>query len=107
MENKIPTYKFRNKKTGKEIVEFMTISERDPFLAANPDLEQVPHGAPLIAYRQLGSEIKTDGGFKEVLSKIAEKHPLSPLADRYGKKSNKQLKTEEVLRKHRKRAGKT
>jgi hypothetical protein len=85
----------------------MTISALDVFKKDHPELEQVPHGAPMIAYRGLGSEIKTDGGFKEVLSKIAEHHPLSPLADRYGNKSIKQSKTEEVVRKHRKRAGKT
>ncbi len=103
----MPTYKFKNKITGKEIIEFMKIPERDDFLKENPDLVQVPHGAPLIAYRGLGSEIKTDGGFKEVLQKAAEAHPLSPLADRYLKKTTKQLKTEEVVKKHRKRAGKT
>jgi hypothetical protein len=103
----MPTYKFKNKITGKEIIEFMKISERDDFLKENPDLEQVPYGAPLIAYRNLGSEIKIDGGFRDVLQRAAEAHPLSPLADRYLKKTTKQLKTEEVVKKHRKRAGKT
>jgi len=103
----MPTYKFKNKKTGKEFIQFMKIAERDDFLKETPDLEQVPYGAPLIAYRGLGSEIKTDGGFKEVLQRAAEAHPLSPLADRYLKKTTKQLKTEEVVKKHRRRAGKT
>jgi|688.fasta_scaffold00051_119 hypothetical protein len=103
----MPTYKFKNRKTGDEFTEFMKISELDPYKEANPDLEQVPNGAPLIAYRNLGSEIKVDGGFKEVLQKAAEAHPLSPLADRYMKKTAKQLKTEEVVKKHRRRSGKT
>lgn len=85
----------------------MKISELDLFKELNPHLVQVPNGAPLIAYRNLGSEIKVDGGFKEVLQKAAEAHPLSPLADRYMRKSNKQLKTEEVVKKHRKRSSKT
>lgn len=85
----------------------MTISERTKYLEENPNIEQLVHGAPMIVYGNMGSEIKTDGGFKEVLTKIAEKHPLSPLGDRYAKKSNKQLKTEEIVRKHRKRSGKT
>jgi hypothetical protein len=37
------------------------------------------------------------------MSKIAEKHPASPLAEKYGKKSTKEIKTREVLKKHAKR----
>lgn len=103
----MPTYKFRHKITEKENIEFMKISERDDYLKENPDLVQVPYGAPLIAYRNMGSEIKVDGGFKEVLQKAAEAHPLSPLADRYMRKTAKQLKTEQVVKKHRNRSTKT
>jgi hypothetical protein len=46
---------------------------------------------------------KTDSGWKDQLSRIAERHPESPLADRYGNKSHKALKTKSVLEKHRKR----
>ena len=99
----MPTYKFYNKNTGKEFIEFMTISERDAYLAANPNLEQRVHGAPMISSHRGGDRAKPDGGFTEVLQNIAEHHPQSPLADRYMKKSIKQLKTEEVMKKHRKR----
>ena len=37
------------------------------------------------------------------MSRIAEAHPTSPLANRYGKKSIKQAKTEQVIQKHRRR----
>lgn len=103
----MPTYKFLDTRTGKSFLEFMKISELDDYKKANPHLEQRVHGAPMIATRVLGSEIKTDGGFKEVLTNIAEKHPLSPLADRYLRKSIKQVKTEQVVAKHRKRAAST
>ena len=46
---------------------------------------------------------KTDSGWKENLSRIAEAHPRSNLAKRYGKKSIKQIKTEQVIKKHSKR----
>ena len=46
---------------------------------------------------------KTDSGWKENLSRIAEAHPKSALAERYGKKTIKQSKTDQVLAKHRKR----
>jgi hypothetical protein len=38
-------------------------------------------------------------GFKEVLSKIADAHPASPLADRYKKKSIKEGQTAAVVKK--------
>jgi hypothetical protein len=44
-----------------------------------------------------------DSGWKENLSRIAEAHPRSNLAKRYGKKSIKQIKTEQVIKKHSKR----
>ena len=48
-----------------------------------------------------GDRIKNDEGWKENLSRIAEAHPRSNLADRYSKKSVKQSKTEQVLKKHK------
>ena len=46
---------------------------------------------------------KTDSGFKEVLSKVSEAHPNSPLASRYGKRSIKDTQIERVRKKHRNR----
>jgi hypothetical protein len=46
---------------------------------------------------------KTDSGFKEVLSKVSEAHPNSPLASRYGKRSVKDTQIERVRKKHRTR----
>jgi succinate dehydrogenase/fumarate reductase flavoprotein subunit len=37
---------------------------------------------------------------KEVLSKVAEAHPTSTVAERYGKKSTKDVKTREIVKKH-------
>ena len=47
--------------------------------------------------------VKPGGGLDEVFSKAAEAHPGSPLADRYGRKSIKQAKTDAVVEKHRKK----
>ena len=50
---------------------------------------------------------KTDSGWKDVMAKISEAHPKSPLADRYGKRSVKDTQIEGVIKKHRaKKAGK-
>ena len=44
---------------------------------------------------------KTDGGFNEVMTRIAHGHPNSGLADRYGDGlSHKDKKTKGVVKKH-------
>lgn len=103
----MPTYNFRNKKTGEITEEFMSISAREAFLKKNKNLEPYMESAPSFNYSTRGFGTvtdKADTGFKEVMSKIAEKHPASPLAAQYGpKKSIKELKTREVLAKHSKK----
>ena len=47
--------------------------------------------------------MKNDGGWKDNLSRIAEAHPTSALADRYGKRSAKEIATRKVVQKHLKR----
>ena len=101
----MPIYTFRNKKTKKEYDEMMSISEMEEYLNKNPHITQVIKGLNIISGAS-GITMKTDGGWKENLSRIAEAHPKSALADRYGKKSIKQSKTDQVLAKHRKRRGK-
>ena len=101
----MPIYTFENTKTGEVFDDMMTISEKETYLKQNPHIKQaikslnIVGGVSGLSYRQ-------DGGWKDNLSRIAEAHPKSALADRYGKKSIKQSKTEQVLAKHRKRRGK-
>ena len=45
--------------------------------------------------------ISNDGGWKEVQSKIAERNPGTPFADRHGRASTKEIKTRQVLKKHK------
>ena len=101
----MPTYTFINTKTHKEHTEMMSISEMEEYLSKNKHIKQVIKGLNIIGGVS-GLSYKQDGGWKDNLSRIAEAHPKSALADRYGKKSIKQSKTEQVLAKHRKRRGK-
>tara|TARA_Y100001960_G_C14120410_1_gene561904 strand:+ start:164 stop:469 length:306 start_codon:yes stop_codon:yes gene_type:complete len=96
----MPIYTFYNKKTNKEYDEMMSISEMEEFLQKNKHITQVPQ--PIYIVGGVGS-MKTDGGWKDNLSRIAEAHPTSPLADRYGKKATKDIKTKQVVEKHRRR----
>ena len=101
----MPLYTFYNKKSKKEHTDMMTISEMEEYLAKNKHISQVIVPINLVAGVS-GLSYRQDGGWKDNLSRIAEAHPKSALADRYGKKTIKQSKTEQVLAKHRKRRGK-
>ena len=101
----MPLYTFYNKKTKKEHTDMMTISEMETYLEQNSHINQVLKSLNIVAGVS-GLSYRQDGGWKDNLSRIAEAHPKSALADRYGKKSIKQSKTEAVLAKHRKRRGK-
>ena len=96
----MPTYSFKNNDTGEEWEEFFTISGKEEFLEKNKHIQQLPS---LISIVGGVGGIKNDSGWGDNMSRIAEAHPTSPLADRYGKKSIKQVKTRDVIKKHRNR----
>jgi hypothetical protein len=98
----MPIYTFRNKKTNKEFTEMMTISEMEVYMKKNKHITQVPQVLNIVAGVR-GTSYKTDNGWKENLSRIAEAHPNSPLGQQYNKKTIKQVKTEQVIAKHKKR----
>ena len=98
----MPTYTFYNKRTKKEHTNLMSISEMEEYLRKNKHVSQVIKGINIVA--STGERTgKTDAGWKENLSRIAEAHPRSNLAKRYGKKTIKQIKTDQVIKKHSKR----
>lgn len=98
----MPTYTFFNKKTRKEFTEMMSISEMEEYLNKNHHISQVI--VPINIVAGIGStNIKNDQGWKDNMSRIAEAHPTSPLAERYGKKTIKQIKTQQALAKNKKR----
>lgn len=100
----MPTYIFKDTDTGEIFEKFMKISEKDPFMEENPHLETVL-SAPKIISGVSGS-LKESSGFKETMSKIGEKFPGSTLDNKYNTKTVKDVKTSEVLEKHRKKQGK-
>jgi hypothetical protein len=98
----MPIYSFENIKTGKEYTEQMSMAELDSYLLKNKNVRQVFTTLNIVG-GVAGLTHKPDSGFKDVVQKIAEKHPGSPLAERYRKKSIKEIRTKQVLDKHRKR----
>tara|TARA_B100000497_G_scaffold37868_1_gene44480 strand:+ start:279 stop:596 length:318 start_codon:yes stop_codon:yes gene_type:complete len=98
----MPTYSVRDNDTGEMEELFMSYSSLQEYLKENPSKESVITSAPMIIGGTGVSGFKVDNGFNEVLQKVGEAHPNSNLADRYVKKSSKDIKTQAVVDKHRK-----
>lgn len=98
----MPTYVFYDTELDEYFEDVMTYSVKQELLSKNPHIKSVP--ASFSMSRGIGSiDSKTDDGWKEVLSKVAEAHPDSVVGERYGKKSTKEIKTREIVDKHWKR----
>ena len=98
----MPTYTIRNKQTSESFDVFCTYPELQKMLESDSDLVQM-----LTAPAIVGDHIvkqgdgRMDGGMKEVFSRVAEAHPNSPLADRFGSgQTSAQKKVQEVGKKH-------
>ena len=98
----MPTYRFYNRKTGLVYEEYMMISEMEK-LVKKKHIELLPPTQMNIVSSVGSVDTHTDNGFKEVLSKVSEAHPESPLARRYGKRTVKDTQIEKVRKKHRNR----
>ena len=100
----MPIYTFENTKTGEVFDDMMMIAEKEVYLKKNKHIRQMLTTINISKSGVVGhGQMKTDNGWKEMQSRIAEAHPISPFADQHGKKSAKQIKTQQVVEKHRKR----
>ena len=94
----MPTYTFYNTKTDEQFDDFMSWSQRETYLEENPHIEPILTTAALVGDHIVN---RMDGGMKETFSRIAEAHPNSPLADRFGSgRGGKSRKVENVGKKH-------
>lgn len=97
--NKImPTYDFVNTETGEEFEKFMSISAREDYLKENPNIQQILGATSTVSGVSITGKIPD--GFKEVLSKVAENHKTSAVANAHGRKSMKEIKTQQLVHKH-------
>lgn len=104
----MPLYSFRDKNTDEVFdVRMNYWTEVEPYLAENPHIERYwgPGTAPSIVS---GVSVRDKvGGFREVLSKVAEAHPDSQVAHDHGRKSVKQVQTDRAVQKWRSKSGST
>ena len=94
----MPTYSFLNNETNEIFDSIMSLSAREEYLKQNPHIQSVVTSASIVSGVSITG--KVPDGFKEVLSKVAESHKSSTVADRHGKKSSKEIKTKQLVDKH-------
>lgn len=108
----MPTYTFKNRKTGKTKEYNMSVKDYDQFKADHPELERVIDSTSVV-FNSLGNKTvselaaKKDPGWGEVLAKIGQQNPHSEINSQFTKnKTVKKLKAEAVVEKHAKRQAK-
>ena len=99
----MPIYDFINTKTGKEFSDMMSIAEKEEYLKKNKHIKQGIGKINIVSGVMGVGNMKTDGGWKDMLSRIGDAHPGSKVHDLYGSKSTKDIKTRQVVKKHQKR----
>jgi hypothetical protein len=97
----MPIYAVHNIETGEPEEDFWgSYSAFQEYLNENPHLSQTVT-APAMISGVSGVTHKNDSGFNDMLSRIADANPHSPLAQTHGKKGVKESKTREAVNRER------
>jgi len=100
----MPTYTFYDEASGIEWDEFLSVAEREKFLKDNKHIRQAIVPVAIVGDHVMGVGPKTDSGFEDRMSQIADAHPGSPLASRYkSNESHAKIKARSVVEKHKKK----
>ena len=94
----MPRYDFYNEETG-ELTEYtMSWRDLDDFKLNNPHLKQQVSAPQIVG--GTGDRVKTDAGFKEVLSNVGKAYPGSTVDKRYNGVDIKTQKRVDIVKKH-------
>ena len=96
----MPTYTFVNTHTDHQWDDVMSYDEKLAFLDDHPHVKSIITQVNIIGGH---GSIKNDAGWNENMQRIAEAHPTSPHASKYGDKGGKAAKTREAVDKWRKK----
>lgn len=96
----MPLYEFRIKESGETFEEYFTYDQKKAFLEDNPEFEEII-GAPNIISGIAGITHKNDSGFNDLLNRIGNANPHSPLGQQHGDKGIKATKVREAVNKAR------
>jgi len=96
----MPFYDLIDSETNETHEVFMSYTKLQEYLVENPTFTQVP-SAPTFISGVAGLTHKNDSGFGDMMSRIADANPTSPLADKYGDKGIKESKTRDAVKKQK------
>lgn len=91
----MPTYVFKDTNTDEVWEESCSIAERDGFLDANPHITTVIQPVGFVS----NNGLRNDDGFKDMMSRIADANPTTPIAEKYGRKDPTTVKKREIIKK--------
>jgi hypothetical protein len=94
----MPTYLFHDTEENEYFEMKMKISEREQYLAENKHIQPILTAPAIVS--GTGSSKKVPDGFKDVLTKISDAHPSSPLANKHKRKTIKEARTARVVESH-------
>lgn len=94
----MPLYDLLDTLTDEVREVFLPYEKLKDLLKENPHLKQII-SAPAVVSGVVGLTHKNDSGFGDLMSRIAEANPHSPLADTYGNKGIKETKTRAAVKK--------
>lgn len=97
----MPLYDFLDTVTGEIETKLLSMSSREEFLEQNPHIKQVITQAPALVSG--ASTTNKDAGWNDNLSRIADAHQNTALADKVGGRTVKQSKINQIAKKHQKR----
>ena len=97
----MPTYAFEDKNTGEQHEAFLSMSEREAYLADNPNLKQIITHVPHLSGDTVGLGLtKNDSGFNDMMKRIGDANPNSAVDKQYNTRSAKRVATDKVANKH-------
>ena len=96
----MPTYTLEDKETGEQHEVFMSFGEMQEYKKIH-NLKQIMQPVNIVS----GARVSTGklGGFKEVLQKVGEGFPGSAVDKQHNRRTAKQVKTDTIIKKHRKK----
>jgi len=94
----MPTYTIKDNDKDEYFDTICSWGQLQDFLEENPHYQKVITAPAIVS----GNGVKSDGGFKETMSRISEAHPNSPLAERFGSSgTHKNIKVKNIAKKHK------
>ena len=98
----MPTYDFLNTETNEVEEHFMSISVKEKYLKDNPHIKQHYTKVAGVVSGTISAGNVDNHGFKEVLQKVGEAHPGSEVQKQHIRRTGKEIKTREIIKKHAK-----